>query len=171
MEQLKDLNFIVENKINEYEFTIKKIENEVNHAKLMIYFIQHDDYEKMYPNSIKENIIAETMKKDLKTIKKKMIVSSHEQKANRKEMALLLAKLKKLNKERQRAIYQISEMIEEDDNDDEILEQIKNERLSDREYTLRRDNYCLYKDKETRKKHNEEKCLTDRQSRANKSKC
>ena len=84
IEQLKNLNFIVENKISEYDFNINKIEHEINHTKLMTYFIQNEDYEKIYPHNIKEDIIIETMKNDLKTMKKKMIILSHEQKANKK---------------------------------------------------------------------------------------
>lgn len=170
IEQLKNLNFIVENKINEYDFNINKIEHEINYTKLMTYFIQNEDYEKVYPHNIKEDIIIETMKNDLKTMKKKMIILSHEQKANKKRISSLLDKLKKINKQRQRSMYKISEMVEEDDNEDEILEQTKNERLSDRESNLRRENYCLYKDKQARIKNNEGKGLTDRESRHKKSK-
>lgn len=170
IEQLKNLNFIVENKISEYDFNINKIEHEINHTKLMIYFIQNEDFEKIYPHNIKEDIIIETMKNDLKTMKKKMIILSHEQKANKKRISSLLDKLKKINKQRQKSMYKISEMVEEDDNEDEILEQTKNERLSDRESNLRRENYCLYKDKQARTKNNEGKGLTDRESRHKKSK-
>ena len=170
IEQLKNLNFIVENKINEYDFNINKIEHEINYTKLMTYFIQNEDYEKVYPHNIKEDIIIETMKNDLKTMKKKMIILSHEQKANKKRISSLLDKLKKINKQRQRSMYKISEIVEEDDNEDEILEQTKNERLSDRESNLRRENYCLYKDKQARIKNNEGKGLTDRESRHKKSK-
>lgn len=170
IEQLKNLNFIVENKINEYDFNINKIEHEINYTKLMTDFIQNEDYEKVYPHNIKEDIIIETMKNDLKTMKKKMIILSHEQKANKKRISSLLDKLKKINKQRQRSMYKISEMVEEDDNEDEILEQTKNERLSDRESNLRRENYCLYKDKQARIKNNEGKGLTDRESRHKKSK-
>lgn len=170
IEQLKNLNFIVENKINEYDFNINKIEHEINYTKLMTYFIQNEDYEKVYPHNIKEDIIIETMKNDLKTMKKKMIILSHEQKANKKRISSLLDKLKKINKQRQRSMYKISEIVEEDDNEDEILEQTKNERLSDRESNLRRENYCLYKDKQARIKNNEGKGLTDRELRHKKSK-
>ena len=103
-------------------------------------------------------------------MKKKMIILSHEQKANKKRISSLLDKLKKINKQRQRSMYKISEIVEEDDNEDEILEQTKNERLSDRESNLRRENYCLYKDKQARIKNNEGKGLTDRESRHKKSK-
>ena len=170
IEQLKDLNFIVENKISEYDFNIKKIENEINHTKLMIYFIQSGDYEKICPRNIKEDIIIDAMKNDMKTIKKKIIISSHEQKANRKKISILFDKLKKINKQKQRVIYQIPEIAEEDDNEDEILERTKNERLSNRESSLRRENYCIYKDKEVMKNNNEGKGLSERQLRYKKNK-
>ena len=132
IEQLKEMNFIIENKINEINFYIKKYEFETNRLKLLIDFIQNDYNETIFHNNSKVDVIQKEMKKELSLIRKKIRTAVIEQNINRTKLKLLIMQLKEMNEDKSRVIYKISEIGEEEEND-EIIEQTKDERFSQRD--------------------------------------
>ena len=163
IEQLKEMNFIIENKINEINFYIKKYEFETNRLKLMIDFIQNDYNETIFHNNFKTDVIQKEMKKELSLIRKKIRTAVIEQHINRTKLKLLIMQLKEMNEDKNRIIYKISEIGEEEEND-EIIEQTKDERFSQRKsdsgqykYTINDDN-----DEKDEKEIENVKGLTDR---------
>ena len=131
IEQLKEMNFIIENKINEINFYIKKYDFETNRLKLMIDFLQNDYNETIFHNNSKVEVIQKEMNKELSLIRKKIRAAVIEQSINRTKLKLLIMQLKEMNEDKSRIMYKISEIGEEEENE-EIIEQTKDERFSQR---------------------------------------
>ena len=132
IEQLKEMNFIIENKINEINFCIKKYDFETNRLKLLIDFLQNDYNETICHNNSKVEVIQKEMKKELSLIRKKIRSALIEQNINRTKLKSLVMQLKEMNEDKSRIIYKISEIGEEEENE-EIIEQTKDERFSERD--------------------------------------
>ena len=147
IEQLKEMNFIIENKINEINFYIKKYEFETNRLKLLIDFIQNDYNETIFHNNSKVDVIQKEMKKELSLIRKKIRTAVIEQNINRTKLKLLIMQLKEMNEDKSRVIYKISEIGEEEEND-EIIEQTKDERFSQRDSDSGQYKYTINDDDE-----------------------
>lgn len=162
IEQLKEMNFIIENKINEFNFYIKKYEFETNRLKLLIDFIQNDYNETIFHNNSKVDVIQKEMKKELSLIRKKVRTAVIEQNINKKKLKLLILQLKEMNEDKTRIIYKISEIGEEEEND-EIIVQTKNERFSQRDSDSGQYKYTINNDDEKDENEIENvKGLTDR---------